>query len=237
MTRSGGGLTARQSAPAPGADGSCRPSGHQMCLEWLMAKWRAWRRPAPVAPAASPVEPPPASVFDTFERTLQGGHPHVMSQFAYLNQSARTEAERVRAKVDELYSHYPACHRAALRNRLRSIDDVTHYGVLFELAMHELLIRAGCRIVAVEPPMPGTNKSPDFLVEAPDGRRFYFEATIATGQSQATAGARKRLDEVYKAINSVPSGFSPECRDRRNAEPIGSAQQAQVRHKALAENP
>src|ERR1700721_4244793 len=135
MTRSGGGLTARQSAPAPGADGSCRPSGHQMCLEWLMAKWRAWRRPAPVAPAASPVEPPPASVFDTFERTLQGGHPHVMSQFAYLNQSARTEAERVRAKVDELYSHYPACHRAALRNRLRSIDDAPHYGVLFEFAM------------------------------------------------------------------------------------------------------
>ena len=44
--------------------------------------------------------------------------------------------------------------------------------------------------------MPGTNKSPDFLVEAPDGKRFYLEATIATGQSQATAGARKRLDEV-----------------------------------------
>src|ERR1700724_3229970 len=107
-----------------------------MGLEWLMAKWRAWRRPAPVAPAASPVEPPPASVFDTFERTLQGGHPHVMSQFAYLNQSARSEAEKVRAKVAELYSRYPACHCAALRNRLRSTDDVTHHGALFELALH-----------------------------------------------------------------------------------------------------
>ena len=175
-----------------------------MCLESLIGKWRAWRGlvPAPVVPA---VEPPPASVFDAIGRALQGGHPHLMSQFAYLNELVRPEAEKVRTVVDEFYLRYPADHRAALRHRLRSIDDVAHYGAFFELAIHELLIRAGCRILAVEPPMPGRSTSPDFLVETPNGNRFYIEATIATGQSRATTGAQKRLDDAYKAINSVSS--------------------------------
>src|SRR5262249_53752415 len=136
---------------------------------------------------------------------LQGGHPHLMSQFAYLNESARTEAEKVRATIDEFYSRYPISHRVALRSRLRSIDDVAHYGALFELVVHELLVRSGCRVVAVEPRVPGTSTTPDFLAETSDGKRFYVEATIATGESQMTRGAQKRLDEVYKAIDSVSS--------------------------------
>jgi hypothetical protein len=124
-----------------------------MCLEKLIAKWRAWIEPAP-PPAIEQIEPPPESVFDVMERTLDAGRQHLISQFDYLNESSRAEAEKVRTVVDEFYSRCPSEHRTALRNRLRSIDDIAHHGAFFELALHELLIRAGCSIIAVEPPMP-----------------------------------------------------------------------------------
>jgi hypothetical protein len=59
--------------------------------------------------------------------------------------------------------------------------------------------------LSASPGKPKGSKSPDFLVEAPDGKRFFVEATIATGQSRTTAGAQRRLDEVYKAIDTINS--------------------------------
>jgi hypothetical protein len=69
--------------------------------------------------------------------------------------------------------------------------------------LHELLLRGGCTIVAVEPAIAGTDRSPDFLVEAADGSRFYLEATLATGRSEADAAAQGRLDDVLGAIDEV----------------------------------
>jgi hypothetical protein len=145
------------------------------------------------------------SVFDDIERDLTGGKPYLISQFEYLNRSSRVEAAKVRSVVDDLLSRYPRAAQEAIRHRLRSVDDVGHLGAFFELATHELLVRAGCRILQVEPPIAGTNRSPDFLVEDPAGGRFYLEATIATGRSRDDAAAQQRLDEAYRAIDSVDS--------------------------------
>ncbi|HQE70858.1 MAG TPA: hypothetical protein PK071_07045, partial [Atopobiaceae bacterium] len=49
--------------------------------------------------------------------------------------------------------------------------------------LHELLLVTGHVIVAIEPKLEHTPYSPDFLVQAPDGGRFYLEAVVATAKS------------------------------------------------------
>jgi hypothetical protein len=142
-------------------------------------------------------------VFDDIDRELEGGARHLISHFDYLNNSDRVEAERVREIIDDFISRYPANGRQELRRRLRSVDDITHISAFFELALNELLLRAGCTIIALEPEIVGTAKSPDFLVETAVGDRFYLEATLATGRSQAGAAAQRRLDEALSTIDEV----------------------------------
>jgi hypothetical protein len=145
------------------------------------------------------------SAFDDFERTLDGPAGHLISAFDYLNESARPEAASVRQLIDGALARYPDAHRDAIRNRLRSVDETQHLGAFFELALHELVVREGCTVLAVEPALAGCNRSPDFLVQGADGNRFYLEATLATGRSQADAGAERRMDEAISAIDAVDS--------------------------------
>jgi hypothetical protein len=107
--------------------------------------------------------------------------------------------------MDDFLSRYLAEKREQLRARLRTVDDIAFQSTFFELVLHELAIRSACRILKVEPKVAGTDRSPDFLAKAPDGTEFYLEATLATGRSSADDGAQKRLDQVFRTINSVPS--------------------------------
>lgn len=145
------------------------------------------------------------SVFDDGPRDIAGGADHLVSQFEYLNRSDRDEAERVRDLVEDLFSRYPADAQGTLRTRLRSVDDNQHMGAVFELVLHELLLRAGCQILAVEPSLEGTERSPDFFAQTETGARFYLEATLATGRSRTQEGADRRLSEALQAIDSVQS--------------------------------
>src|SRR4051794_6823694 len=105
------------------------------------------------------------SAFDDIQR--QGDEPasHLIGRFYYLNSSGREEAALVREKVDEFLNNYPAEHQATMIRGLRSRDDIRHRSSFFELALHELLLRQGHRVVEVEPELPG-GRRPDFLVEA-----------------------------------------------------------------------
>ena len=144
-------------------------------------------------------------VFDDGPRELPGGADYLVSQFDYLNSSARVEAAKVRAVVERMFDRYPAQTQEALRRRLRSVDNNTYLGAFFELALHDLLLRSGCRVLAVEPDLEDTLRSPDFLAETPEGQRFYLEATLATGRSRSEEGADRRLKEAFQAIDSVHS--------------------------------
>lgn len=144
-------------------------------------------------------------VFDGHPRDIAGGADHLVSQFEYLNRSDRDEAERVRNLVEDLFSRYPADAQDTLRTRLRSVDDNQHMGAVFELVLYELLLRAGCQILAVEPALEGTERSPDFFAQTETGARFYLEATLATGRSRTQEGADRRLSEALQAIDSVQS--------------------------------
>jgi hypothetical protein len=143
-------------------------------------------------------------IFDEVDRTAAEPASHLVGLFDYLNASARREAVRVRATLEAMLEHYPEDHRAELVRRLRSRDDRLHRSSVFELVMHELLIRQGLRVVEIEPVL-ANGRAPDFLVEAPDGSQFYLEATIASGEAGADAGSDRRMREALQAIDEVVS--------------------------------
>jgi hypothetical protein len=144
------------------------------------------------------------SVFDDMERTDIEPSGHLISRADYLNASARPEAAQVRNQVDAMLGRYPEAHRIEIVRRIRSRDDRLHRSALFELTLHELLIRQGFTIIAIEPQLPG-GRAPDFLVEAPDATRLYLEATLAMGEIGADPGADRRMREVLQAIDDVDS--------------------------------
>jgi hypothetical protein len=125
--------------------------------------------------------------------------------FAYLNRSGRPEAARVRQLVEGWLAHYPAHERDALIARLRSTIDDQHRSAFFELFVHELLLVRGHKILATEPKLTHTPKSPDFLVQANEGHRLYLECVVATGRSQQEVAAQARLNQALMAVDRTPS--------------------------------
>jgi hypothetical protein len=67
-------------------------------------------------------------IFDDFTRTEGGPSPRSMSNFAFLNRSARKEAYRARDVIQKWIECYPKAHREKLIKNLRSDDDLTHQG-------------------------------------------------------------------------------------------------------------
>jgi hypothetical protein len=129
---------------------------------------------------------------------------HLIGRFEYLNPSAREEAERVRVLLEQMIANYPEDHSEALICRIRSRDERAHVGAVFELGLHELLLRRGFQIVEIEPTF-ANGRAPDFLVQAPDDSRFYLEATVAWGDAVPTDGAARRRRDALQAIDDVLS--------------------------------
>jgi len=170
----------------------------QKVVDWI-GRQLSWLRPK----AQMVVMP----VFDAIERTEALPADHLISKFDYLNESGRQAAQQVRDQMGQMFARYPAEHADEMRRRLRSRDDTLHQSAFFELPLHELLIRQGFTIEEVEPVL-ANGRAPDFLVASPQGDRFYLEATLASGQPAATAGAERRMREALQAIDDVQSpGF------------------------------
>lgn len=60
-------------------------------------------------------------------------------------------------------------------------------------------------MLAIEPKLEHTGKSPDFLVENAKAERFYVEALQAGGLSNHKVAAQARLNMALEAIDSTPS--------------------------------
>lgn len=144
------------------------------------------------------------TAFDNIEREGQEPASHLVSQFDYLNSSGRAEAAAVRDLIDAWLADYPEPNRAEMIRRLRSRENILHRSAFFELLVHALLLRQGFTIVEIEPQL-ANGRAPDFLVEAPDGSRFYLEATLASGVDNVAAGADRRMREALQAIDDVAS--------------------------------
>lgn len=127
------------------------------------------------------------------------------TQFAYLNRSGRTDAARVRDKVDAWFAAYPEAHRVPLVARFRSSISDQHRSAFFELLLYHLLLARGCNVLAIEPVLAHTDASPDFLVEDAASQRFYVEAVQVSGLSNPEVSAQARLNTALSAIDGMSS--------------------------------
>ncbi len=85
------------------------------------------------------------------------------SAVAYLDRSADPAADALRSLIEDWLERYPAGEAPNLAARLRSRRDDQHRSAFFELLLHRLLLTLGHGIPAIEPKLPHTWKSPDFM--------------------------------------------------------------------------
>jgi len=145
-------------------------------------------------------------LFDEFPRTYQAPAGYGEPDFDYLNRSGNEPICRIRAVLEDWFSHYPASAQSELRQRFRSPDEYNHSSAFFELWLHELLHSLGCSL-EVHPPLAATTRRVDFLVKSPDGNDFYLEAIHGTGESGEESNSRARLNTLYNSLNYL---FSPD---------------------------
>lgn len=144
-------------------------------------------------------------LFDTVERHDEGPAGYREPHFTYLNRSARPEVDRIREVLESWFARYPTQAQPDLGARFRSKSDPQYESAFFELFLHELLNRLGCRVRVHPKPAGGRATRPDFLVKSATGVRFYLEAAIATGESEAEAAQRSRVNVVYDALDRLNS--------------------------------
>jgi len=122
------------------------------------------------------------------------------SSFAFLNRSVQPKEQAVRERLELWFLRYPAANQNSLRARLRSEVDQEHDAAFFELLLHELLLRLGCR-VEVEAPIPDKRTKPDFLVEDPSGLKWYLEAVTVSAMPSLVTGAQRMMASLCDWLN------------------------------------
>ena len=143
-------------------------------------------------------------LFDDLFRTHDLPAGYNESGFDYLNRSAKSPIRKIRDLLEDWFSRYPSTDQFELRQRFRSRDEYNHSSAFFELWLHELLVRLGCT-AKVHPPIPGTNRRPDFLVKSLQKYDFYLEAIHVTGASGDDSRAQARLNVLYDSLNYLNS--------------------------------
>jgi len=142
------------------------------------------------------------ALFDSFERTDLAKGSRLEPDYEWWNRSARQDVHDVRVELERWLSRYPARHRRDLARRFRSRHNHLHQGALFELFVHEQLVKAGLS-VRCHPRVSARNgRRPDFVAQTRRGVRFFVEATCA-GPSEDALIAERRKNEVIEAFDSL----------------------------------
>lgn len=141
-------------------------------------------------------------LFDNIGRYKANFRNYSESSFDYLNKSARPEIDIVRSNIEEWFNRYQSNKKEDLYERLRSRDDLQHNAALFELFLHDLMLRLGCKIDIHPKVNTKKNRSPDFLVESPNGDCFYIEASILACKSKKEVKEQIILNQLYDYLNS-----------------------------------
>ena len=140
------------------------------------------------------------TLFDDSPRTETRFAHRAEPHFTFMNISARSGFDRVRATLDSWYCKLPEDDLAELRRRFRSPGDSHHLGAFFELYLHEVFHRLGYQLEP-HPEVPGTRNRPDFLVSE-DNEKFYLEGTLVA-DALLDAGAKKRRAMVLDSLGKL----------------------------------
>ena len=142
------------------------------------------------------------TLFDDMERTDASEKRHDESVFACLNRSSRREVTEIRDRLESWFKNFPVEAQHDVRERFRGDNEHTFQGAVFELLMHELLIRLNCR-VEVHPEIPTKGSRPDFLARH-GNCSFYVEATVVDPKGSLSA-SRTLEEDVVAKINKLKS--------------------------------
>lgn len=148
-------------------------------------------------------QPHALTLFDDFERTDMEYASRTEEGFPFWNRSALPEFARLRGELEAWFSRYDPVDAPRLRREFRSKREPQHVGALFELFIHEHLVRAGFE-VRCQIELPGTPNKPDFLVLHRGVPVFFVEAK-AKLPSAEEAAVERRCQEVLEAIRHMRS--------------------------------
>ncbi|WP_237542738.1 MULTISPECIES: hypothetical protein [unclassified Streptomyces] len=110
--------------------------------------------------------------------------------------------DQVRNVINEWWSHFPPDDPSGLLSRLRDRNsDVNVFSALWELYLHEMLIRSNCT-VKIEQEIGKGDSRPDFLVTRGD-ERFAIEARWTAERLGGTGDSIP--PQVKDAIDCIPS--------------------------------
>ena len=142
-------------------------------------------------------------LFADFERTRQIPMPRASTQFESLNECADPDFAYARSFVGEWFEHFPdSAAKSDVHARITSKDDDQHQTALFELYIHELLLRCGFTVVAHPPLKNGVRKRPDFLASRDNTPTLYVEATTTT-ESKKHSAEERVLGAICDALDKT----------------------------------
>ena len=144
------------------------------------------------------------SLFDDIPRTATRAKRDNEGDFTYFNTSARPVIGRMRDLLEGYFGRFSKSAAPEVRKRFRSKDIAGHRSALFEIVLHEVATRLGCKL-SPHPVLEGVATHPDFLVREPtNSASFYLEA-IVPGDSEDEVSAAKREGEVYAILDQMDS--------------------------------
>lgn len=139
-------------------------------------------------------------LFDDIDRKYHGPARFAVSEFSFLNSSARPLYQDIRNLLERWFEDYPASGKEELRSQFRSNRNSQHWGAFFELYCYTILCYQGFEVELHPSGAAGKTTRPDFLVSRNGEKLFYMECTLAA-DSVFNDAAQKRLDEVIDSLN------------------------------------
>jgi hypothetical protein len=143
-------------------------------------------------------------LFSDIQRTDSSPKRYSESAFAHLNRRAREDYDRIRALVEQWFSHIPSGHQHEIHQRIRCGNDLEFHSAFLELYTHELLLETGHH-VEIHPDLACTSRRPDFMATATDSSTTIIECAVATEETVEERNAQARLNTFFDAINELHS--------------------------------
>jgi hypothetical protein len=141
--------------------------------------------------------------FEEKERDDSDPKEHNESSYSFLNRSSWAESKKVRDFLNDSLKKYPESEIPELISRVKSGDDRHFDSAIFELIIHQTLYALDYKLEPHPTLENGRKSRPDFLVESPNGDKFYLEAVLASCKTTANYGAERLKGTVYNSINKI----------------------------------
>jgi len=141
-------------------------------------------------------------LFDNIQKGGSDFASYTEPAFVFLNRTSREEVARIREILEVWFEHYPLTEQAEIRSRFQSSNDIQHKSAFFELFLHELFLRLGCKL-SLHPSLENTSKTPDFLIEPEINHKFYLEATVVTCEGANDKVTQALENTVYEVLDRL----------------------------------